>query len=66
MAMDELEEYEFNKIKNKYNGLLSKLAKRDAEIEAIKCKNAEQKEAIDKLSAELGRLKRKETRAANK
>ncbi len=63
--MDKAEEYEFNVLRTRYNGLLSKLEKRDARITELEIESSDRKTAIDRMSAELSRIKRREKKIAN-
>ena len=60
--MDKQDEYEFNLLRTRYNGAMSKLAKRDERISELEQSNSEGKTALDNLTAEIGRLKRKQKR----
>lgn len=53
--MDEIDQHKFNIMVNEHNAMSTKLA--EAEASAL-----ERKQTIDRLSAELGKYKRKEKR----
>lgn len=59
ISMDEQDQHKFNIMVNEHNAMSDKLAKSETEAE-------ERKKTIDRLSAELGKYKRKEKRVSNK
>ena len=58
MIVDEIDQHKFNIMVNEHNAMSLKLENAEAEAE-------ERKQTIDRLSAEIGRYKRKEKRQAN-
>ena len=57
--MNEVEGFEMKKLITQLNGMRTKLQNRDRRIKDLQLESLERKESVDRLSAELGKLKRK-------
>ena len=60
--MDEQEQYEFQLLRTKYNNLSNRFDKSTAKVKELTDQVAHQKQAIDNMSAELGKFKRRQKR----
>ena len=64
--VDDQDRHDMYKVSIKNNALITKLSKRDKRIESLESELASYRQAVNNMSSELSKIKRREKRLNNK